>query len=44
MRVSAPRSLKQTLGMDYQDMDGCRDDVLETTRPVDDLDEPMDGS
>ena len=44
MRVSAPRSLKQTLGMDYQDMDGCRDDVLEITRPVDDLDEPMDVS
>ena len=42
MRVSTPRSLEQTLGMDYQDLDGCRNDVLSIARPVDDLDEPMD--
>ena len=30
--------------MDYKDLDGCRDDVLEVTRPMDDMDEPMDSS
>ena len=42
-RNRTSRKPRETLGMDDSNMDGRGDDVLKATRPVDDLDEPMDG-